>query len=119
MRLKFRADLKDVIIFSIFAVAWLLIVSVAVTNVSAFLNGDEFTLNPLLGFSKQNLAATMVFFIVGLIAAFAGVKSIFLEKEDSVGVGISIGQKREKNYARWSKPNEIKHSANVVFFTIV
>ena len=76
--------------------------SLAVANVSAFLNSDEFTLNPLVGFIPQNLAATMVFFLIGLIAAFAGVKSFFLEKEDDqFGVGISIGQKREKNYARW------------------
>ena len=113
MRLRFRAEVKDVIIFCIFAVAWLFVVSLSVANVSAFLNGDPFTMNFLLGFYPQNLAATMVFFLVGLIAAFAGVKSYFIEKDDNVGVGLSIGQKKEKNYARWSKPKEIKNSLNV------
>ena len=115
MRMRFRAEVKDVIIFSIFAIVWLFIVSLSVANVYAFINGESFTMNFLLGFYPENIAATMVFFIIGLIAAFAGVKSFFLEKEnDQFGVGISIGQKREKNYARWSRPNEIKHSKDVV-----
>ena len=115
MRLRFRAEVKDVVIFGIFSLVWLLIVSLAVANVSAFINGEEFTINPLIGFTAQNIAATIVFFLIGLIATFAGVKSFFLEKEDDqFGVGISIGQKREKNYARWSRPAEIKNSSNVV-----
>ena len=115
MRMRFRAETKDVIIFGIFAVVWLFVVAFAVANVSAFLNGDSFTINLFLGFSSGNLAATIIFFFAGIVAAFAGVKSVFLEKEDDqFGVGISIGQKREKNYARWSKPNEIKNSSNVV-----
>ena len=115
MRLRFRAEVKDVVIFGIFSLVWLIIVSLAVANVSAFLNGEEFTINVLIGFAPQNIAATIVFFLIGLIATFAGVKSFFLEKEDDqFGVGISIGQKKEKNYARWSRPAEIKNSSNVV-----
>ena len=114
MRMRFRAETKDVIIFLIFAVLWLLIISLTVANVSAFLNEESFTLNFLLGFSVENLAATLVLFFIGIIAVFAGVKSFFLEKEDDqFGVGISIGQKKEKNYARWSRPAEIKKSLNV------
>ena len=115
MKLRFRAETKDVIIFLIFAFVWLLVVAFSVANVSAFLNEESFTINLFLGFVGSNLAATLVFFFAGIIAAFAGVKSVFLEKEDDqFGVGISIGQKREKNYARWSKPSEIKKSSNVV-----
>ena len=100
MKLRFRADAKDVIIFLIFSFAWLLVVSLAVANVSAFLNGESFTLNLFLGFSASNIAATIIFFFAGIIAAFAGVKSVFFEKEDASGIGFSIGQKKEKNYAR-------------------
>jgi len=115
MRLRFRAEVKDVIIFFIFAVAWLIVVALAVANVSAFIHGEPFTINLLIGFNKENVAVTLLFFLVGIIAAFAGVKSFFLEKEDDqFGFGISIGQKREKNYARWSRPLEIKRSSNVV-----
>ena len=114
MRMRFRAETKDVIIFLIFAIVWLLIISFTVANVSAFLNEESFTLNFLLGFTAENIAATLVLFFIGIVAVFAGVKSFFLEKEDDqFGVGISIGQKREKNYARWSRPSEIKKSLNV------
>ena len=115
MKLRFRAETKDVVIFGIFALVWLFIVALAVTNVSAFLNSEPFTINLFLGFTGGNIAATLVLFLAGLIAAFAGVKSVFFEKEDDqYGFGLSIGQKREKNYARWSKPSEIKNSSNVV-----
>jgi len=115
MKMRFRAETKDVIIFLIFAVVWLLVVAFSVANVSAFLDGESFTMNLFLGFNSKNIAITIIFFFAGLIAAFAGVKSMFLEKDDDkFGVGISIGQKKEKNYARWSKPSEIKKSSNVV-----
>ena len=114
MKLRFRAETKDVIIFGIFSFAWLCIVSLTVANVSAFLEGEEFTLNLFLGFEPQNIAATLIFFFAGIIAAFAGVKSFFLEKEDDqTGIGISIGQKKEKNYARWAKESEMKKGLDV------
>ena len=113
MRLRFRADAKDVLIFVIFAIVWLFVVALAVANVSAFLNGESFTINLFLGFIGGNLAATLVFFFAGLIAAFAGVKSVFIEKEDSSGIGFSVGQKKEKNYSRWAKDKEIENGLDV------
>ena len=115
MKLRFRAETKDMIIFGIFSFFWLLVVAFTVTNVDAFLDGDSFTINLFLGFTGENIAATLIFFLAGIIAAIAGAKSIFFEKEDDqYGVGLSIGQKKEKNYARWSRPAEIKKSLNVV-----
>ncbi|MBQ2946910.1 MAG: type IV secretory system conjugative DNA transfer family protein [Bacilli bacterium] len=113
MRMKFRAEAKDVIIFIIFAVLWLFVVAFAVANVTAFLNGETFTLNLFLGFNPSNIAATIIFFFAGIIAAFAGVKSVFFEKEDASGIGFSIGQKKEKNYARWAKDKEIENGLDV------
>ena len=114
MRMRFRAEAKDVIIFSIFAFMWLLVVALAVANVSQFLSEEPFTANIFIGFYPKNLAATIVFFLLGLIAAFAGVKSFFFEKEDDqTGFGLSIGQKREKNYARWSREREIQKDNGV------
>lgn len=111
MKLRFRAEAKDVVIFCIFAVAWLFVVSIAVANVSQFLNEESFTMNLFLAFLPQNLAATIVFFLAGIIAAFAGVKSVFFERED--GVGLSIGNKKEKNYSRWAKDKEIENGLDV------
>ena len=114
MRMRFRAETKDVVIFCIFSFVWLLVVALAVANVSSFLDEEPFTLNLLLGFQSKNLAATIVLFLAGLVAAFAGVKSIFLEKEDDqTGIGISIGQKREKNYSRWARDREIQKDSGV------
>lgn len=114
MRMRFRAEVKDVVIFSIFAFVWLIVVALVVANVSAFLHEEPFTINLFLGFLPRNLAATLVFFFIGIIAVFAGVKSFFLEKEDDqTGIGISIGQKKEKNYSRWSKEKEIQNDKGV------
>ena len=114
MRMRFKAEAKDVLIFVIFAIVWLLVVSLAVANVSAFLKGESFTINLFLGFTGGNIAATLVFFFAGIIAAFAGVKSVFIEKEDDLtGIGITIGQKKEKNYARWAKDSEIEKGLDV------
>lgn len=113
MKLRFRAEAKDIIIFLIFAIVWLLIIALAVANVSAFLNGESFTINLFLGFVGNNLAATLIFFLAGNIAAFAGVKSVFFEKEDDYGIGLSIGQKKEKNYSRWAKDKEIENGLDV------
>ena len=51
MRMRFKAEAKDVLIFCIFAVVWLLVVALAVANVSAFLKGESFTINLFLGFT--------------------------------------------------------------------
>lgn len=114
MKMRYRADAKDVIIFGIFALVWLLIVSFAVSNVYEFLNGRSFTINIFIAFSLQNIAITLILFVIGIVAVFAGVKSVFLEKEDDVtGIGISIGSKKEKNYARWAKDSEIENGLDV------
>lgn len=115
MKFRYRADAKDAVIFCIFSVCWLFVVALAVANVYQFLNGEPFTLNFLLGFKLKNIAVTLIFFVVGIVAAFAGVKSIFLEKEDeATGFGITIGSKKEKNYSRWAKDKEIQTDADVV-----
>ena len=77
MKLRFRAETKDMIIFGIFSFFWLLVVAFTVTNVDAFLDGDSFTINLFLGFTGENIAATLIFFLAGIIAAIAGAKSIF------------------------------------------
>ena len=65
MKLKFRADAKDVIVFIMFAIAWLFVVALAVVNVSAFINDELFTFNVFLAFTSRNIAATLLCFVVG------------------------------------------------------
>lgn len=114
MKMRFSAETKDVVIFIIFSLVWLFVVSLAVANVSEFLNGESLTINLFLAFSGKNIAATIIFFLAGIIAAFAGVKSVFIEKDDdNTGIGFSVGQKKEKNYARWAKDKEIEQGIDV------
>ena len=114
MKLKFRADAKDVMVFIIFSIVWLFVVALAVVNVSAFINDELFTLNFLLAFTSRNIGATLLCFVVGIIAAFAGVKSVFIERdEDSKGIGLSLSEKKVKNYSRWAKDKEIQRSQDV------
>ena len=113
MKLKFRADAKDVTVFCIFAFVWLIVIAFAVANVSQFLNGESFTINFLIAFELRNLAITLILFIAGIVAAFAGVKSIFFEREDEKGIGFSVSEKKEKNYSRWAKEKEIEQGLDV------
>ena len=115
MKLKFRADSKDMLIFIMFSFAWLFVVSLAIVNVLAFMNKEDFTLNPLPAFYPKNIGVTLLLFFAGIIAAFAGVKSVFIEKdEDAKGIGLTFNEKKTKNYSRWAKDKEIQHSSNVV-----
>lgn len=113
MKLKFRAEPRDLLIFGIFSVCWLFVVSLAVVNVAAFINEESFTFNFLAAFLPQNIAVTILLFIAGILAVFLGVKSVFFEKEDERGIGITVGEKKEKNYARWAKDKEIENGIDV------
>ena len=114
MNLRFKAEVKDVVIFGIFAFCWFLVSMFIVSNISQFLNGETLTMNIFISFMPKNIAATILVFFAGIIAAFVGVKSFFFEREDDrSGIGISIGTKREKNYARWAKEKEIEKGLDV------
>lgn len=109
MKLKLRADPKDWIIFGIFAFIWFLVVSLAVVNVYAFMNNQNFTVNIFLVFSSTtNFLVTLLLFFVGIFIAFSSVKSFFFERES--GIGISASPKKENGYSRWCKKKEMKTS---------
>ena len=115
MKLKFRADAKDTMIFCLFSLAWLFVVSLAIVNILAVIDKGNFTLNPIPAFYPKNIGVTLLLFFAGIIAAFAGVKSVFIEKdEDSKGIGFTFNEKKTKNYSRWAKDKEIQNSSNVV-----
>ena len=107
MKLKFKAEAKDIAVFILFLIVLLYVISVAVVNAISFLNEGRFSgLNPLPAFTKDYIAPTMVFYLIAVIAAFASVQSYFFEREK--GIGVSIGGKTEKGYSRWAKDKEIK-----------
>ena len=107
MKLKFKAEPKDVLIFVIFAIALFYIVDIAVLNVVSFISDSTFSgLNPLPGFSREYFAPIMVFYIAALIAVFTSVSSYFFEREK--GIGIDLSPKKEKGYSRWATDKEMK-----------
>ena len=107
MKLKFRADPKDWLIFVIFAIFLLYFISIAVGNIVGLVGGDELPgLNPLPAFSSDLFPLTMVAYLAILILVFTSVSSYFFEREK--GIGISTAPKKEKGYSRWATDKEMK-----------
>ncbi len=113
MKLKFRAELKDFVIFLIFSLLLFYFVAIAVLNINAFASGLGYHgLNPIPAFSKEFFIPTMVFFLLVLILILTSVSSHFFEREK--GVGFTTTPKSEKGYSRWAKEKEFKEQLKLV-----
>ena len=113
MKLKFRADAKDLAIFVIFCIFLLYFVAIAVLNLSTFANENTFHgLNPLPAFTKEYIVYTLLFFAIALIAIMTSVSSYFFDMEK--GFGITTNAKKEKGYSRWCTDKEMKKQLKVV-----
>ncbi len=107
MKLKFRAEPKDFLIFGIFCVFLLYLVAIGELNLIQFLDdGTLWGFNPFPAFSSENLAPTMVFYILALIVVMTSVSSYFFEREK--GIGFEAGKKDKDGYSRWAKDKEMK-----------
>ena len=105
MKLKFKATAKDYFIFVLFCLCLLYVVAIAVLNISSFANTGDFSgFNPIKAFTKEYLAATIVFFVFVLAIVFTSVSSYFFERVK--GFGFSTGEKEEKGYSRWETEKE-------------
>ncbi len=113
MKLKFRAEPKDLLIFGIFCLFLLYFVAIAVLNLSSFANENTFHgLNPLPAFTKEYIVYTLVFFFIALAAIITSVSSYFFDREK--GIGLSVSPKKEKGYSRWATDKEMKKNLKVV-----
>ena len=101
MKLKFRADTKDVVIFLAFTALVFILISLAVSNVGLFISEGEFAGFTIIPAITKYFWFTMMLFIIAIIAMFMSVQSWFFEREE--GIGLQIGEKKEKNYSRWEK----------------
>ena len=99
MKFRFRADAQDVLIFVLFAIFLLYVVSLGVINLSYLAEGESLTLNPFPAFGPEYLMSTVVFYIIALVALLLSVSSYFFDREE--GVGFSLG-KKDKGYSRWA-----------------
>lgn len=106
MKLKFKADAQDVLIFVIFVIFLFYIVCLGVLNFPELaINGRFYGFNPLPALAPSRLLTTIVFYIISLAGIFASVSSYFFERES--GFGFST-EKASKGYSHWAKEKEIK-----------
>ena len=111
MKLKIRIDSEDLMMFIIFAIFLLYIVSILVVNLSTFATeGYLAGPNPIPAFTPKYLAATITFYIIALVGLFVSVGSYFFEWDKGFGI---TTDKKDKGYSRWSKEKEIIESKNV------
>ena len=113
MKLKFRAEPKDIAIFLGFSLVLLYLVCLIILNLSTFATtGTLHGFNPLPAFESKYIVATLVLFIVILVVIITSVTSHFYEREK--GIGISTGPKKEKNYSRWLTQKEMKKELKMI-----
>lgn len=107
MKLKFRAEPKDVLIFVIFCVVLLYIVAFVELNVLEFASSASFHgLNPLPAFAPDLFVPTMIFWIISLIAIILSVSNYFWDNDS--GFGFAFNKKEKEGYSRWLKAKEMK-----------
>ena len=116
MKLKFKAEAQDVVIFIIFAIFLLYVVCLGVLNFPSLAQtGHFYGLNPFPAFAPNRLAGTLVMYILFLSGIFMSVSSYFFERES--GVGFGIGSKSDKGYSRWAKDKEMINQEKVEFIS--
>ena len=118
MKLKFRADAKDIAVFLAFCLVLLYVVAIIIVNLIGFASANIenpfiFTLNPIQAFSSEYIAPTFVFFILSLIMIMTSVSSYFFERDK--GFGISTEKKDKGGYSRWAKDREMKKQLKIVY----
>ena len=113
MKLKFRADKKDFVIFLIFCVVLLYLIAIAVLNLNSFATEGEFRgLNPFPAFSKEFILPTLVFYILSLVAIIAGCSSLFFDREEGFGI---TTEKKSKNdgYSKLMSESDMKKDRGI------
>jgi len=113
MKLKFRADAKDIAVFLVFCAFLLYFVAIAVLNLSTFANENTLHgFNPLPAFTKEYIVYTLLLFGIAIIAIMTSVSSYFFDMEK--GFGITTNAKKEKGYSRWATEKEMKSKLKMV-----
>ena len=107
MKLRLKVEPKDLVIFCIFSVVWLIVVQLLVVNINAFIQEESFTINIFLVYTDGIMfLMSIIGFFLGIIIGLVSVKSYIFDRGS--GIGIEVGAKKEKNYSRWAKDKEMK-----------
>ena len=111
MKLKFRADKKDWMIFGGYCIVLLYFVAVALLNIIQFAKGDLehpfYGLNPFPAFGPDYIGTTIVLYIIALVASIFSVKDKFYDREKGFGFSMEA-KKSSKGYSRWLSEEELK-----------
>ena len=118
MKLKFRADRKDVIAFLWACLLLLVVVSMCVVNFyhtgstgnMPEVDGFKWTFNFVKGFFPPYLGYTIIFWILSIILLTVSVSSHFYSREK--GFGFKEG-KKEDGFGRFAKEDEYKRFKDV------
>ena len=109
MKLKFRAELKDIIIFLIFCLVLLYLVAIAVLNLKTISQEQYFWgLNPFPAFGADNILPTLLFFVIALVALMASCSSYFFEREEGFGITTEKKSKSDGYTKLWDKKDMMK-----------
>ncbi len=113
LKFKFRAELKDIVIFIVFCLFLFYLVAIVVVNLGSVTSNNEFSgLNPLPAFSSKYLLATIVFWIIGVIASFAASSSYFFDREE--GFGITTEKKvKADGYSKLMSEKDMKKDRGI------
>ena len=112
MKLKFRAEPKDILYFILFSIFLFYLVAVGVGNITSLTSvGVPVWFNPFPGLSPENIFGTILFFIIIMMAIIMMVSSYFFDRE--AGFGISKEKKLSDGYSKWAKAKDVKEAPGV------
>ena len=112
MKLKFRAEKKDVIAFAVVALFIFFLIALCVANVASILqDGVPAGLNLFRGLSGSSFALTLLIWIAVVGTVFGSVSSYFFEREKGFGF---TDVPKENGYSRWAKDKEIQTAKDVL-----
>ena len=118
MKLKFRADHKDIVAFLWACLLLLIVVSLCVVNLYHTgeigdipnTQGFKWTFNFIKGFFPPYLGYTLVFWVLSVVLLTASVSSHFFTREKGFGI---VEGKKEDGFGRFAKEDEYKKFKDV------
>lgn len=118
MKLKFRADHKDIVAFLWACLLLLIVVSLCVVNLYHTgeigdipnAQGFKWTFNFIKGFFPPYLGYTLVFWILSIVLLMVSVSSHFFSREKGFGI---VEGKKEDGFGRFAKEDEYKKFKDV------
>ena len=111
MKLKFRAEKKDVIAFVVVALFIFFLIAVCVANIVSILNdGVPAGLN-LFKLDGSSFVLTLLIWVAVVGTVFGSTSSYFFEREKGFGY---TDLPKENGYSRWAKDTEIQNAKDVI-----